>query len=171
MTDEQIREWHPLDGVAAPEYIPPHWDGVHVGKRLIEGLRTLSQLTIGGRCSGFISAWPSYQYEWTDGLAQASADQVQQQQDAHARNWTRIVPSAEEIAHMEQAIAWPMRYLRDVPQLLRVVQAVAHGRARYREMPSISRKLKLPQRLARRWNREGLDQIALGLLRDGVGVF
>jgi hypothetical protein len=33
--------WHPLDGVTAPEYVPPSWDGPHVGKRLVDGLRTL----------------------------------------------------------------------------------------------------------------------------------
>ncbi len=33
--------WHPLDGGPAPEYVPERWNGPHVGKRLVEGLRTL----------------------------------------------------------------------------------------------------------------------------------
>lgn len=170
MTDELI-EWHPLDGVPAPEYIPSRWEGVHVGLRLIEAMRTLSHMTMTGMNSGFGSAWPAYEYEWTDGLAQASADPQQQQQEAHTRNWTKIIPSSEDIGRMEQAIVWPARYIGDVPQLLRVVQLVAGGRARYREMPWIARRLDLPQRLVRRWNREGLDRIAIGLIAHDVQVF
>src|SRR6516225_2244337 len=43
VSDGAVEEvgWHPLDGVPAPEYIPPAWDGVHAGKRLAEALRTL----------------------------------------------------------------------------------------------------------------------------------
>ena len=33
---ELLREWHPLDNTAAPEYVPPQWDGPHVGKRFAE---------------------------------------------------------------------------------------------------------------------------------------
>lgn len=171
MTAELIKDWHPLDGVPAPDYVPTHWDGVHVGKRLIEAMRTLMRLSMAHGSSGFGSAWPMYRYEWTDQLAQATADEVQQQQEAHARNWSKIVPSSEEIGHMEEAVGWPATYLRNVPQLLRVVQAVAHARARYREMPWVARRLRLPQRLARRWNREGLDLIAQGLRIDDVPVF
>jgi hypothetical protein len=30
---EVLDTWRPLDGVPAPEYVPPTWDGPHVGKR------------------------------------------------------------------------------------------------------------------------------------------
>jgi hypothetical protein len=29
--------WHPLDGSKAPDYVPPSWDGPHVGERLVRG--------------------------------------------------------------------------------------------------------------------------------------
>jgi hypothetical protein len=72
---------------------------------------------------------------------------------------------------METAIVWPARYLGHVPQLLRTVQAVAVARARERDIALAARKLGLPGRLARRWNRQGLDLIATGLRRDAVAVF
>jgi hypothetical protein len=165
---ELLRDWHPLDHTPAPEYIPPQWDGPHVGKRLAEALRTLR---INGYPRPFGNSWPTYQIEWSDALAQLEADETQQEQEARAKNWTRIIPSAAEIAHMETAIVWPARYLSHVPQLLRTVQAVAVARARDRDIAHAARKLSLPGRLARRWNNEGLDMIAVGLWRDEVAVF
>jgi hypothetical protein len=107
----------------APEYVPTYWIGPHVGKRLAEALRTLRHLPINGCPAGFTNSWPEYAIEWTDRLAQLEGDQEQQEQEAKARNWTRIVPSSVEISRMETAIVWPARYLGYVPQLLRTVQA------------------------------------------------
>jgi hypothetical protein len=38
-----------LDSVPPPDYVPPSWDGSHVGKRLVEGLRTLMLMPENGR--------------------------------------------------------------------------------------------------------------------------
>jgi hypothetical protein len=51
------------------------------------------------------------------------------------------------------------------------VQAVAAVRMRHGHIERAARRLRLPGRLARRWNREGLDLIAAGLRRDRVEVF
>jgi hypothetical protein len=72
---------------------------------------------------------------------------------------------------MEQAIGWPARYLHDFPQLLSVVQCATLARARDRDLHWVAKKLNLPGRLVRRWNREGLDTIATGLRRDAVTIF
>jgi hypothetical protein len=50
---ELLREWHPLDGVPAPECILPGWDGPDVGKRLAEALRTLRHMPVNGYPAGF----------------------------------------------------------------------------------------------------------------------
>ena len=65
----------------------------------------------------------------------------------------------------------PARYLRQFPQLVSAVQAVAAGRARDRDMEHAARRLRLPGRVVRRWNGEGLDLIARGLCSDKIGVF
>jgi hypothetical protein len=164
-------EWHPLDHTPAPDYIPPSWDGPHVGKRLIETLRTLRRMPMVNGPRVFGNGWPRWQYEWDDLLAQADMERDQREILERAQNRTRIRPSSVEIAYMEAAIAWPARYLRDAPQLLRTVQIVAVIRMRHGDIERAARRLRLPGRLARRWNREGLDLIAAGLRRDRVRVF
>jgi hypothetical protein len=72
---------------------------------------------------------------------------------------------------MEQVIAWPARHLKDVPQLMRVVQLAALARARHRDLRWVASRLRLPGRLVRKWNTQGLDAIALALIRDRVPVF
>jgi hypothetical protein len=74
--------WHPLDGGPAPEYVPERWDGPHVGKRLVEGLRTLMLMPMprGPRAS------------MADLLAQQEADAEQKQRDQREANRTRVRP-------------------------------------------------------------------------------
>jgi hypothetical protein len=104
-------------------------------------------------------------------LAQQEADQEQKQLDQREANRTRLRPSSIGIAHMEQAICWPARYLHMFPQLVRTVQAVAAGRAHDRDIEHAARRLLLPGRVVRRWNSEGLDLIAHGLRSDRVRIF
>jgi hypothetical protein len=168
---ELIRDWHPLDHTPPPDYIPPSWDGPHVGKRLTEGLRTLALMPACRGPQEFGNSWPAWLVEWEDQLARLEAEQEEKDRAHRAQNRTRLLPSSTEIAHMETAIAWPARYLGQIPQLVRIVQWVALGRSRHRDMRWAARRLQLPGRLVRRWNGEGLDTIALGLIRDGVTIF
>jgi len=165
-------EWHPLtNGGAPPDYVPPTWDGPHVGKRLVEALRTLRLLPTSNGPRVFGNAWPSYFHGWEDQLAQQEMEKDLREQLERARNRTRLMPSSIDIARMETAIGWPGRYLLDRPQLIRVVQAVTFGRARYREMEWAAERLELPGRLVRRWHRDGLDLIAAGLRRENARIF
>ena len=90
--------WHPLGGGPVPEYVPPAWDGPHVGKRLVEGLCTLALMPLprGPRATG--SHWPAYAHEWADLLAQQEADAQQKQRDQREANRTPLRPSSVEIA-------------------------------------------------------------------------
>jgi hypothetical protein len=171
LSPDEVIEWHPLSGKPAPEYIPPRWDGPHVGKRLAEAMRTLRHMPINGVPAGFVASWPEYSVEWEDRLAQAGSDQEQQRQEAAVRNWTKTIPSSLEISRMEISISWPARYLSELPQLLRTVGAVAGAKSRGQNIAAAERKLRLPGRIARKWNNEGLDMIAAGLQRDAVRIF
>jgi hypothetical protein len=86
-------------------------------------------------------------------------------------NRAQVMPSAQEVGRMEIAIAWPARYLRRRPIVMRVVQRVAVLRAREIETEMIARRLRQSPVRMRRINRLGLDVIALGLRCDGVAVF
>jgi hypothetical protein len=162
-------EWHPLDGTTAPEHIPDQWNGPHCGLRLVDAFKTLANLpnstSIGA--SGF---WPSYLYEWEDLLAQRTADETAQEDDANARNRARTRPSAQQISHMELAISWAGRYVLDV-DIARTVQRVALARSRDLDMRHLAWKLKQNQDHLRHQNETGLDMIAAGLRRDEARVF
>src|ERR1700719_2748992 len=95
-----------------------------LGKHLVEGLCTLMLMTMprGPRASR------------ADLLAQQEADQEQKQLDQREANRTRLRPSLVEIARMQQSICWPARYLRQFPELVSAVQAVAVARSRDRDM-------------------------------------
>jgi hypothetical protein len=165
-------EWHPLDGVPAPEYIPPNWDGPHVGRRLIEGFRTLARTPMSGAPSSIGSAWPAYQREFSEFYAALVGDERAEHATVAAeRNRVRLMPSAVEITRMELAIGWPARYLRDRPQLSMLVQTVARLRALDWPLENIARKMKHGPAHVRRCNRAGLDIIAVGLRRDAAPVF
>jgi hypothetical protein len=166
-----LTDWHPLDHRPAPGYLPACWDGPHVGKRLVDGLRTLMLMPVPRGPRVFGNGWPSYAHDWADLLAQQEADEQQKAHDRHEANRVRLRPSSVEIMHMGQAIAWPAHYLCQFPQLVRTVQAVAAGRARDRDMEHAARRLRLPGRVVRKWNGEGLDLIAHGLVGDRVRIF
>jgi hypothetical protein len=166
-----LTDWHPLDHRLAPDYVPACWDGPHVGKRLVEGLRTLRLMPLPRGPRVFGNGWPSYAHDWADLLAQQEADEQQKAHDRHEANRVRLRPSSVEIMHMEQAIAWPAHFLCQFPQLVRAVQAVAVARSRDRDMEDAARRLRLPGRLVRRWNGEALAMIAKGLNKERIQIW
>jgi hypothetical protein len=162
--------WSPLDGVPAPEYVPPSWIGPHVGLRLIEALRTLRKLPVNGSPAGFFNSWPAFQPEYSERASYEDDDEWKKDQLALG-NRIRPRPSSIEIQRMEICIIWPGRYLGAWPQLLLAVSQAAMSRSFHRDLRHAARRLRLPLRTARRRNRDGLDLIAAGLRSDAVPVF
>lgn len=167
-------EWHPLDGVPAPEYVPEQWDGPHVGLRLVEAFKTLANLPGGdGPGSTASSFWPEYWHDWEDALAQEGQADVKADTAAKA-NQSRVRPSAQDITRMDKAISWPGEYLAADPafaRLAHVVQRVAFYRSREMDMDYVARRMKRNSVMLRQDNRDGLDRIADCLRRDGVPIF
>ena len=170
--DGILEDWHPLqNGGTAPEYIPPRWNGPHVGKRMIESYQTLAKLPVANGPRFHSGFWLEWTREWTDEMARLGADAAQLEAEARAANRVRILPSAAEISRMEAAIAWPGHYLAKTRPILAVtVQLVALWRSREKDLRWIARKLRLGVHTVRARNRTGLDLIAAGLHRDGVPV-
>ena len=163
-----LTDWHPLDHRPAPEYVPPRWDGPHVGKRLVEGLRTLRLMPMPRGPREFGSAWPQWMVEWEDRLAREEAERVKEQE---VQNRVRLRPSSIEIMHSEISIAWPGHFLIQFPQLLRAVQMCTLARSYERDNRWAAHRLGIPERLVRRWSYDGLDKIAVGLIREKVPVW
>ena len=126
--------WHPLDGVTAPELVPPNWTDTHVGKRLSEAFEILGRMpnTRGPRAFG--NAWPGYLVEWEDEIARAAMEAADKDARIQERNRVRIQPSSIEIQHIEAAIAWPAHYLLEIPQLFRTVGACAFVKSRGQDL-------------------------------------
>jgi hypothetical protein len=163
-------EWHPLDGVPAPEYVPQDWDGPHVGLRMMEAFKTLARLPNSG-VGQKSSAWPEYRHEWEDLLAQQGADADVREDAARAQNRARLMPTAEDVSRMEKVIGWPARYLHEKPRIARLVQRAAYFRARDLSLDIIARRLRRSPAMLRRDNQVALDSIASGLRCDGEPVF
>jgi len=107
---EVVDDWSPLDGVPAPEFIPPQWTGPHVALRLADAWRVLSKMPWRSPFPrAFGRWWPAYRVEWFDLLSMVGAGELEAMQ--REANRTRILPSAKEISQMEHAIGWPMQYL------------------------------------------------------------
>jgi hypothetical protein len=120
-------------------------------------------MPVNGYPAGFTNSWPAILHEYSDRAAYED-DPVWKAERAAESNWTKPRPSSIDIARMETAIALPWSR----PAI------ASHGAdrgARAALIAQAARRLGVPGRLARRWNREGLDLIAAGLWRDGVAVF
>jgi hypothetical protein len=168
---EVIEEWHPLDDVPAPRYVPATWNGPHVQTCLIEAWRVLNRTTWHPPYPRrFGATWPRYKLEWHDLLALVGGGELESMQ--REQNRTRILPTAREISEMEKAMWWPMTYLHDEHNVLivNVCARVAsfHGdlgreMARRRYTGNVEQWQKLNWQLC--------DWIANGLIVDRVTVF
>ena len=54
---------------------------------------------------------------------------------------------------------------------MKLTQLAAFARSLGRDLGSVEKKMHLPGRVVRKWNREGLDTIASGLRRDRVPIW
>lgn len=167
---EVLDDWNPLDGVPAPEFVPPEWTGPHVGVRLADAWRVLSKMPIEritprayGRC------WPQYRHEWEDLLAMVGAELEAMQREV---NRVRILPTAKEISRMEQAMAWPVVFLKAARQVL-----IVHVCARIASFDGdLDREIRRRRYggSGEQWqklNWDYCDSIADGLIEQRVMVF
>lgn len=126
--------WHPLDGVPPPQEVPFTWDAGHVAFRLISAFEVLRSMPgrVGPASCG--NAWPVMLQEFED-LVDAQA-RAEARQD-FVRN--RIRYSSDQIDRADEALAWTLRYLADMPKHADAIQLWAYGKAAGR---SISRMLR-----------------------------
>ena len=172
MADELIRDWHPLDRGVPEEYVPDFWDGPHVGKRLVEALRTLAAMPHSNGPRQFGGVWPeiSHMFDGDQNAWLTPDPRTGLVPDRPPLAMMKARPSCEQVTRMEHAIGWPGRYVHD-RFLLTVVGMAALGRSRNRDLELVARKMRRAPRLVREANRDGLDMIAAGLRRDCVVLF
>jgi hypothetical protein len=172
-----LDDWHPLDGVPAPEYIPPYWTAEHVGTRFADMWGVLIRSPnsgVGPRPFG--QMWPAYLREWDDLLAIVGGDVEQFELLQIERNRVRVPPSSTEISEMGRALEWPGRYLIEQTDVMRrSFNKCAQARALEVDLRDLLRRGPRgndpSERIARRLNREACAIVADGLLTDDVPVF
>jgi hypothetical protein len=152
-----------------PEAPPPKWTGPHVARRLRESFATLERLP-NDNYRGLRGAWPPYRHEWEDLLAHLELDEQERAQAM--QNRTRVSPARRDIAHMEQALYWPIQYLSAKhPHLCEAVNAVARAYALGRDAGSVARERGGCAETWRQRHDLGCELIARALQRDCVPVF
>jgi hypothetical protein len=168
---EVVDDWHPLDGVAPPEFVPPQWNGPHVARRLADAWLILARMPWRSPFPrAFGQTWPRYKLEWFDLLAIVGGGELAAMQ--REQNRTRILPSARQISEMEQAIAWPLDYLR-APEHVLIVNTCARVDS-YNGDLAVELKRRRYDGDADTWRRshwKHCDSIADSLIADRVVVF
>jgi hypothetical protein len=167
-----VEDWHPLDGVAAPEYVPPSWNGAHVGMRLTDAWRTLIRMPLGDfGPRTFQHCWPAYRVEWDDLMEMIGAGELEAFQ--REQNRTREYPSAKQIAEMDRAFGWPGTYLRNRIALVLCLNVCCWSRASGARLDTLihRRGLEDGEQAVLSLSWQACDVIARGLNREEVGVF
>ena len=95
--------WNPLEDYGPPpRYVPDRWTGTHVGQCLAEAFATLQIAAVARGPAAYGNAWPPYEHDWPDLLAQRQKTEAELAADAVAKNWSRPIPSAIELSRMEE---------------------------------------------------------------------
>jgi hypothetical protein len=148
--------------------VPSTWSGPHVGRRLVDAMRTLRLVPVGIRF-GYGSSWPPYVYEWEDLLAQNAQGELERTQQL--QNRTRLLPSFAEVSRMERAICWPIDFLSRCAHLVVAVNAVAWAHALERDAGWVAAKRGGYGDTWRTRHDQGCDIIADRLRAGRVPVF
>jgi hypothetical protein len=151
------------ESIPFEEVLPDRWHGPHVGLRLADAFLTLRRLPMSEQTMR--TCWPEYCHEIGEQNVEMQMGELELNNSK--RNRVRILPSAIEITHMEEAISWPMRYLKPLRDLARAVQFAA----RFGDYGRIVKKRGGTADLWRERNWLGTAKIAEGLNQDRVVVF
>lgn len=161
---------------SASEPVPrTKWDPLLVFDRLIEAMRVLNHLPLATRPRGYANSMPRHVYDQSDLQAQREVFDLQ----LHARNTAiekldrdrnrvRVAPTASEIERADEAIAWPMLYLKDAPEVARAVCLGALWAMAGTDVRAGCRKLKMAPRTFYRRKAHGLHVIAIALVRARI---
>lgn len=164
---ERVRGW--WEERAARYQAPEIWNIGHVDYRMVGAFRVLLRLPIQTRPREFGNAMPQYLYEWSDFLAQAEGDRELR------RAGNRLIyrhkgATADEVAEMEQALAWPMTYLGKDAEAAQAVLLGSMWKAMEADIERRSARLGIGRRSFFYRRKRGLGVIVKGLISDRVVV-
>lgn len=145
------------------------WTSDCVEERLADAIR-YAQRT-GGRAGPkvFGSAWPEYQHDWADQLAQAGRSEAERAEDARDRNRTRETFSTRRATLAEAALGWSTRYVENDDER-RALALWLLGKATRKAWQTLAQRRGIARETAKRRKARAVYAILMGLTRDGVPV-
>lgn len=152
----------PAKDPKAPDDWTPEW----VDVRLTEAFATLMRVPAGKIGPATIkTVMPVFAYSQED--RQAQAENPDFERDRRRAMSRHGLASPGEIARMEDALGWPMRFLKNESPLARAVCWSSFRKAVKREDGKLHLRLGVSRRTFFRYRLNGLQAICDGLKRDG----
>lgn len=141
------------------------WTPDIVRGRLDEAIKLVHRTTgrFGPRQYG--TAMPATLTDWADWLAQIETGEL-----GKGNNRSRVPATAAQVSRAEEAIAWPMTYLRPWPGPLRVLNMHLVSKAYRLPFSRVCKGAGIPLATAKRARSKAFSIISQGLARDGVPV-
>lgn len=148
---------------------PPVWTIGHVDRRLVQGFEVLFRLPMRIAPKQYGSAMPAYIHEWSDYVAQAEGEKDLRR----ARN--RLIyrhkgATADEVAAMEQSLAWPLSYLGNDADASRAVLLASMWKSLELEFDRRIYQMGMSRRTFFRHRKRGLESVVSGLSNARVVV-
>jgi hypothetical protein len=150
------------------EEVPDRWTPEHVGERLKTAFEVLLRIPMQTRPKAFGTAWPRFQPEFSDLVAQSESGALGDTYEAQNRD--RAGATRLEIDMMDEALAWPGAILSDRPDIAQVVLGAALAQAKSASTKPLQRRISVSPATFWRWRMQGLAIIARSLERQGVAI-
>jgi hypothetical protein len=168
---DEIGGWSPLDGTPPPAYVPTAWTVEHVGLRLVTAYSTITgpRWSVTGREGTQMGIWPAYQHDWADMVNWDAGEWRARPWE----KWQKIKPrlTPREMRLVDQALHWPLRYLRNQPtRYARALSIWLVAKNSRHTIGRMVRKSRISLATHKRDRRCALDIISEGLTRDRVPV-
>ena len=160
----------PLPPRCRDRQLPDCWSFIHVMGRMEDAFRTLRRLPLPTRPRGYINSMPLYLYDRADLNSQLETCELERL--AKLRNRVRIPPTPADIARMEEALHWPIRFLSglEYQHVARAVNLAALWAAVDADVDRGLRRIKLTRRTFNARKLQGLRIIAGELARRHVPI-
>ena len=160
----------PLPPRRRDRQLPDRWSFIHVMGRMEDAFRTLRRLPLPTRPRSYINSMPLYLYDRADLNSQLETRELERL--AKLRNRVRIPPTPADIARMEEALHWPIRFLSglEYQHVARAVNLAALWAAVDADVDRGLRRIKLTRRTFNARKLQGLRIIAGELARRHVPI-
>lgn len=148
--------------------LPETWTVVHVLDRLEEAFEVLLRLPMNTRPRGHGNSMPRYAYDRADLVAQVETGELERMM--RVQNRVRLGVTADQIERMDEALAWPMQFLGDMPEVARALQLATMWAARRLDVGKACKALGINKRGFLRQKMHGLNVVTLALRSRQVQV-